>query len=656
MWTFKLASWQPRVFVAICAKKKVQLLLDGPLNIGRIGIAMAVRRWLGSPSVVVIVLAVAVCGPDPEALAQQVSSIYLGAPIYAEPNLKTEPILIAGPNSTAEVLAREGSWVRISFENSKGQKQIGYVESTYVRISKVQGAVPTDARPTVPIASTRTSSPPPATVARPTTSEPKAPVVAQPQETDLRPQSTTQASRGRVKNVKIRGYVTEFRSPADFDIEDYRITRDESFSLDFENASPDIVFQLGDIRVGVELEIKGSLNEETGELKANSIKVDLEQFRSIRQTAFVSRAPEGIQLLDGSWAGELRADGQVIRVTNATAVTFKPTRREKKLAELRKRNGAEESEEAAEPLQSLDQVTVGMTMTYEGKRDRETGKILAEKIEFSTNDLEDGEAKLWQSLKVSVKSAQGLKPGELKIDKVGKFKLVPDSEVQAYVSQLGERLIPTQQRALAADDPRKIPFQFFVVQNDAVNAFATPNGIVVVNSGLMELLDNEAQLAAIVGHEIAHSTHEHTWRGQQYRKKTRLGLAIASAVAGAYGLASVADLTNLVNAALVNGHSRSLENQSDRVGLQYMAEAGYDPREAPTVWKLMAKKTGVSATNFFWSTHENAPTRRSYLMNELKNNYRELDYTQLRTNAEEYSRIKAALMAASSKKTKIKVR
>ena len=115
----------------------------------------------------------------------------------------------------------------------------------------------------------------------------------------------------KLKDVKIRGYVTEFRSPTDFDIEDYRITRDEAFALDFENASPDVVFQLQDIRVGVELEIKGLLNEQTGELKATAIKVDLEQFKSIKQTAFVSHAPEGIQLLDGSWAGELRADGQI---------------------------------------------------------------------------------------------------------------------------------------------------------------------------------------------------------------------------------------------------------------------------------------------------------------------------------------------------------
>src|SRR4030095_14344706 len=102
-----------------------------------------------------------------------------------------------------------------------------------------------------------------------------------------------------------------------------------------------------------------------------------------------------------------------------------------------------------------------------------------------------------------------------------------------------------------------------VVVDNQVNAFATPNGIVVVNSGLIDMLENEAQLAAVMGHEIAHATHEHTWRGQQFHKKTRAGIAIAGAVASAYGMGSVTDLTNMVNGAIVNGHSRAMENQSD---------------------------------------------------------------------------------------------
>ena len=114
-------------------------------------------------------------------------------------------------------------------------------------------------------------------------------------------------------------------------------------------------------------------------------------------------------------------------------------------------------------------------------------------------------------------------------------------------------------------------------------------------------------------------------------------------------------MATLVNAAVVNGHQRNLENQSDRVGLEYMVRVGYDPREAPAVWKLMGKKYGVQGTNLFWSSHENQATRRSYLMNELKNNYRALDYSALKVNADEFRRMKAELVNSKTSKRKLKV-
>jgi hypothetical protein len=466
--------------------------------------------------------------------------------------------------------------------------------------------------------------------------------------------ATEVAAQPKLKQTKIRGYVTEVTSPTNFEIEDYRISRDEGFVLDFENANPDVTFNPHDIRVGVELEIKGLLNEETGELKAQAIKIDLEQFRSIKQTAFVTRPPEALIRVDQSWNGQIAADGQRIVVTPQTLVVFKPTSREKKLAKEDKKGDSEESE--FEPLASLDQVTIGMAMTYEGRRDRDTGAILAERVEFSRNDLDEGEAKLWRSLKLEVKPAQAFKPGELKINQVGKFKLLSDDSVQAYVAKIGSSLIPPYQAELSQDDPRKIPFQFFVALDDETNAFALPNGIVVVNSGLFGLLENEAQLAAIVGHEIAHATHEHTWRQMQYHKKKRFAIALAGAIAAAYGQYNLADALTLVNGAIQNGHQRQLENQSDRVGLEYMVAAGYDPREAPKVWKLMAKKHGVHATNFFWSSHDNQATRRSYLMNELKNNYRDLDYSRLQTLDEPFQEMKRAAEDASRKKRKLTVR
>ena len=586
------------------------------------------------------------------------------APLTLAPGTNRPPLKVAGVGSTLLVIKDEGEWLAVKFQDPQSRygDRAAYVQRRFVEpVARPSASIPAPA-------ASQTSSPPaitaPPTAAAPaprpaTAPRPSLPPAPAPQTVPAAATRTpsTEGRGAKLKNVKVRGYVTDVRSPTDFDIEDYRITKEQEFALDFENASPEITFQLHDIRVGVELEIRGTLNEDTGELKASAITVDLEQFKSIRQTAFVSHAPQGIQLLDGSWAGELHADGQTIRVTNATQVVFKPTKREKKLAEQQKKARKTEAEdhETVEPLESLDQVTVGMAMTYEGKRDRDTGKILADRIEFAMNDLEDGEAKMWKSLKTSVTAPKALKPGELKIEKVGKFTLVPDDEVQHYVRTLGQAMIPAYQRNLPDSDPRKIPFQFFVVQDKEVNAFATPNGIVVINSGLIEMLENEAQLAAIVGHEVAHSTHEHTWRGQQHKKKTRIGIALAGAVASAYGLGSLADIANMVNGAIVNGHNRSLENQSDRVGLEYMVDAGYDPRQAPAVWKLMAKENGVHATNFFWSSHENAPTRRSYLMNELKNNYRNLDFSTLRTNEAEFARVKAKVIDAKGQKAKIKV-
>jgi hypothetical protein len=390
----------------------------------------------------------------------------MDAPVYLLPDAKREPLLIAKKGSSGDVLALEGDWVRISFDDEQRRTRVGYILAKQVAIVRDEPSAPTPKLPSNPVPST-----PAATVAqsaaRPATdtrTQPNAspvPAPSSPRRADEKP------GNRRLKEVKIRGYVTDLRSSTDFDIEDYRILRDQEFALDFENASPDVAFHLADIRVGVELEIRGTLDEENGELRAKAIKVDLEQFRTIEQTAFVSARPEGIQLLDGSWAGELRADGQIIRVTSATAVVFKPTKREKKLAERTKKTAAaEEEEEITEPLKSLDQVTVGMAMTYEGKRDRETGKILAQRIEFSNNDLEDGESRMWKSLKTTVKAPQGLKQGELKIDNVGKYRLLPDATVQAYIAKIGQRLIPAYQRELPSDDPRRIPFQFHVVRDN----------------------------------------------------------------------------------------------------------------------------------------------------------------------------------------------
>lgn len=86
-----------------------------------------------------------------------------------------------------------------------------------------------------------------------------------------------------------------------------------------------------------------------------------------------------------------------------------------------------------------------------------------------------------------------------------------------------------------------------------------------------------------------------------------------------------------------------------------MIAAGYDPREAPRVWKVVTTKFRDSRTNFFWSDHNNNATRRSYLMAELRNNYADIDYSKLQTGEERFKAITVLLSAkAPTKKLKVK--
>jgi hypothetical protein len=87
-----------------------------------------------------------------------------------------------------------------------------------------------------------------------------------------------------------------------------------------------------------------------------------------------------------------------------------------------------------------------------------------------------------------------------------------------------------------------------------------------------------------------------------------------------------------------------------------MVRAGYDPREAPRLWKQMTKANGLQTTNFFWDGHDNNATRRSYLMNEIKNNYADVNYAQLRTDGNQFTLIKSAVKQGASGKKTIKVK
>ncbi len=226
--------------------------------------------------------------------------------------------------------------------------------------------------------------------------------------------------------------------------------------------------------------------------------------------------------------------------------------------------------------------------------------------------------------------------------------LLEDPALQDYVARVGRSLIPEWV------NPEELKFNFSVIQDDSLNAFALPDGTVVVHTGLLRVLENEAQFATVIGHEIAHATNRHGYRG--YRHRSKMGWLQLAAIAGGIAVDAKTDSalagiltgigSSLTISAIVNGHGRDLEDEADRVGLEYMVDAGYDPFQAPEVWRVFNRHASDQAavTNFFFSDHSTHRARISNLTREINANYRgKIDTNSLRVDRDEYLKATAHL-------------
>jgi hypothetical protein len=448
----------------------------------------------------------------------------------------------------------------------------------------------------------------------------------------------SQQESTQTREINIRGYVTAVTSPTTFEIEDYRITHGDAIDVQYENRNPQVQFNIDRVKVGTELDVKGDFDENTRQVRAKTIKVDLGQFRKFRNTAVLMGPPTGLVRNGNGWTGTLFADER-IQVSPDTKVSFKE---------------AEEIDNdnlRLPSLTSLQGINAGMLITYEGVRDLESGMILADSVEFSRNEFDKGEQDLWFRSMVRFKAGDpsNLKPDELTVPGVGKYKVVPSEEVQAYVTKVGRSLVPRYALTSAATDPSRFRFQFYVVIDDEPNAYALPTGVFVIHSGLFALLENEAQLAAVIGHELAHALQEHQWREIKDRKilTTPSGVTVAET----FGRRTLRDLESLTEMVIRNGYTPSQENQADRASLEYMVAAGYDPREAPQLWDAIAKANGYKGKTFY-DTYDNHPARRSYLANQLKNTYSDLNFANLRIEETSFKRMTHLANDAVSGKTK----
>jgi beta-barrel assembly-enhancing protease len=160
----------------------------------------------------------------------------------------------------------------------------------------------------------------------------------------------------------------------------------------------------------------------------------------------------------------------------------------------------------------------------------------------------------------------------------------PDARLAAYVNQVGLRLGRASQRP-------DLPYQFKVVNNSTPNAFALPGGFIAITRGLLVNMDNEAQLAAILGHEIGHVTARHAVQGIQRGTLFNVALSVISGVTGDTAFGPLAQQAGELSAALLDrSYSREQERESDRLGIDYMVQAAYDPQGAVQVQEFFYRQ------------------------------------------------------------------
>ncbi len=150
----------------------------------------------------------------------------------------------------------------------------------------------------------------------------------------------------------------------------------------------------------------------------------------------------------------------------------------------------------------------------------------------------------------------------------------PDELLEAYVSDVGARLAQVSHRP-------DLDFRFRVINDSTPNAFALPGGFVAINRGLLTALSNEAQLAAVLGHEVGHVTARHGVQGMQRGALFGAALSVLSAATEQSAYSSLAQQAGQMAAGLIDkSYSREQERESDQLGIDYMVKAKYDPTGA----------------------------------------------------------------------------
>ena len=151
------------------------------------------------------------------------------------------------------------------------------------------------------------------------------------------------------------------------------------------------------------------------------------------------------------------------------------------------------------------------------------------------------------------------------------YKVYANPALQSYVDRVGQKVAEHSHRP-------NIHYHFTVLDTPEINAFALPGGYVYITRGILAYLNSEAEMAAVLGHEVGHVTARHGVRQQSAAQAANIGISIVSIFVPELNTQAGHDLSNLLGGALLSGYGREHELEADHLGAQYLARSGYDPQ------------------------------------------------------------------------------
>jgi predicted Zn-dependent protease len=228
-----------------------------------------------------------------------------------------------------------------------------------------------------------------------------------------------------------------------------------------------------------------------------------------------------------------------------------------------------------------------------------------------------------------VSEAQEIQMGKQAAQDVAQsIGLYNDAKSQAYVADLGKRMAANSERP-------NLPWEFHVVDDASVNAFALPGGFIYVTRGLMTSINNEAELATVLGHEIGHVTNRHSVQQISKAQLAQLGLGIGSILSS--DIARFGQLASAGLSILFLKYSRDAENQADQAGFRYALGQNYDVREMTEVFETLnriSQESGGGKLPEWLATHPNPEHRIEHIESFLDTLHRDLSKTVV--NQESY--------------------